>query len=216
MTKILIVDDHPMTRMGLENLVSQERKDAKIFMAETFHEIIDELLQNKMDLVILDLGIPGGKGIEMIQLLRRQQKGLRVLVCSGRDEFTCASECLNAGANGFISKRSPDEKVREAIVTVLSGKNYVSEAVKKKILNDFINNEVRSDNPIDSLTPREKEILDLLLEGKWTKEIGDMLRIQYSTVSTHKVRIFQKMNVENVLDLFRKVELYTGGTKVCL
>jgi two-component system invasion response regulator UvrY len=98
---------------------------------------------------------------------------------------------------------------------VLEGKKYVSQAVQQKILDSVLNGE-STKNPFESLSPRERQVLELLLTGKWTKEIADELNVKFSTVSTQKTKLFQKLNVENIVDLIRKVDIVTDQSRVNL
>ncbi|PWJ59383.1 DNA-binding NarL/FixJ family response regulator [Dyadobacter jejuensis] len=208
MTNVLIVDDQPITWLGMESIVGNVIKEAQFNFASTFDEAVEYCEQSAYDLILLDLSLPGGLGVEMIGKLRSIQKDVRILICSGRDEITNAPVYIHKGANGFVNKTAPNEQIEEAVRMVLADKRYVSAEVQRNILDRFVDGVAYPSNPIETLSPREREILDLLLAGKWTKEISDILGIKFSTVSTHKTRIFDKMQVDNILELSKKVELY--------
>lgn len=208
MKHILIVDDHFLVCIGLEILVKKVIKNCAVSLKTNFEEAIQAIRKQKMDLMILDLGIPGGKGPEMIRFFQAVQKDIRILICSGRDELTTAPACINEGAYGFLSKNAPDSEAEKAVDLIVNGKKYVSSAVQLKIIQNFMNRQQMNQNPLAMLSPREREVLDLLLEGRTSKYIGDALCIKFSTVSTHKMRIFHKLEVENNVDLFKKVGHY--------
>lgn len=213
MKNILIVEDHVLTTMGLGLLIKRVIPDSTIYSASSFEQSLEELRNNRMDLVILDLGVPGGRGPAMIGTMRHIQKEVRILVCSGRDEIITAPNMINAGANGFLSKSALNSEAEKALQMVMADKKYLSDAVKEIILDHFVNNQPLSQNPIDLLSPREKEIMDQMLQGKGNKEIASELNIKFPTVSTHKQRIFQKMDVENIVELMKKVAFLTDETK---
>ncbi|WP_025763394.1 response regulator [Dyadobacter tibetensis] len=211
MKNILLVDDQPLTWIGMENLAKKVIADAAFYFAPTFPDALQLLSDTKMDLVMLDLNLPGGQGVEMISQLRGVQKDVRILICTGREESTNAPVFIQKGANGFVNKTASNDEVEEAIRMVLSDKRYVSPHVQRHILERFVDGKTYPLNPVEQLSPREKEIMELLLKGKWTKEISDILGIKFSTVSTHKSRIFEKMEVDNILELSKRVEMFEGA-----
>lgn len=211
MKRFLIVEDQVLFRIGLEGTLRKMVAKSQIHCVDNFEDAVEVLSNNKVDLMILDLGIPGSPGSGMIQAFREMQKDLNILVCSGRDELSNAPMCISAGASGYLSKNASEEESFRAIEMVINKKKYASKVVEEKILNDFMHRKPQSTGIKEVLSPREREIMDLVLQGYSTKAIGSELRIKYSTVSTHKVRIFQKMNVKNVIDLFKKIESQFSG-----
>ncbi len=205
--KVLVVDDHHLTCLGIALMVEKVIQNPKLFFASSFDDAIGLLQTNKMDLVILDLGIPGGLGTAMIKAFRDQQPGTRILVCTGKDELLIAPLYIAAGVNGFLHKGSTDDEIKTAIRMVIEDKQFISASVQQKMFKDILEG-YQQKNPFDLLSAREKQVLRLLLAGKWTKEIADELNLKFSTVSTQKTRIFQKLAVENIVDLVRLVDSY--------
>lgn len=214
MQNILLLDDHPIIRKALEGTVRKVIGNCNVVHAGTFKEATTCIGNNGFDLIILDLSIPGGSGAGMIPVLNKLSGGAPILVCSGRDELNNAPHCISMGANGYIPKNALDEEVEAAIRVVLQNKKYLRPHVQAQIMDNFLHNRALLPNPMESLTPREKEVLDLLILGKWTKEIAKLLNLKFSTVSTHKSRILEKMGAENTVELYRKVEEYTNELKV--
>lgn len=142
----------------------------------------------------------------MIEAFIRVQKDIKILVCSGRDELHNAPICMRAGAYGFLSKNAPDDYGKMAVEMVLMGKKYISSSVQENVFNTYLFGQSIYINPLEALSPREKDVMNLLIKGKSNKEISNTLHIKHSTVSTHKLRIFQKMDVENNVELLRKIE----------
>lgn len=210
MKHILIVDDHPLIVMGMKMLVEGVIPDSQIYSAGTFPAALKTLGQQRIDLILLDLSIPGERGLEMIPMLRQLQSNVRILICSGRDEISNAPNFINKGANGFVQKSADHSQIEKALKMVMENKKYVSDNVQEQILANFIQNTPILSNPIELLTKQEKVVLNLLVRGRWTKEIAQELNLKCSTISTHKIHIFEKMQVQNIVELFKKVEHLTS------
>lgn len=212
MYHILIVDDHPMVSVGVQAIVRTVVENSTIAFAYTFQEGLDKLAETRADLMVLDLAIPGSRGAEMISAYRDVQPDLKILVFSGRDELTNAPICLHRGANGFLHKNSFDSEASKAIRTILENKKYVSPRLKDAMLHNLAEGKSMQSDPAASLTPREREVLGLLLTGKWLKSIAEELNVKISTVGTQKNRIFKKMEVDNIVDLAKKFWYLEGNT----
>ena len=206
MTTLLIVDDHPMVQLGLTYQIQKATPDYQLLLAATFNEMISSLKGTAVDLIILDLGIPGGLGVAMITEIRRIQQGAKILIYTSRDELTNGPVYLQAGANGFLHKVAPQPEINTAIKAILNGKKYVSMTLQTHLLNGYTNN--KPSNNYDALSPREKDILHYLMEGSAMKEIGARLKITQSTVSTYKERIMEKMQASNMVELYKKMHWY--------
>lgn len=211
MPKILIADDHPLTGLGLGALIKQQLPAVKLKYAYTFQQALDKLVQQPVDLLILDLQIPGGKGVEMIAMVRAIQQDARILIFSARDELINAPEYLQRGAEGFLHKTCEDADALKAVTTILAGRKYVSERVQEHMLHHS-SAQLCHNDPTDLLTSRERQVLGLLLSGKWLKEIASELGVEISTVGTQKNRILKKLKVDNLIDLARKIWLYEGSS----
>ena len=204
MYQILIIDDHPMVSIGVQAIVKTVIENAAIAFAYSFEDGLDVLAEKQVDLIILDLAIPGSRGPEMISAYRNVQPDVRILVFSGRDELANAPIYLHRGANGFLHKNSFDTEAAKAIRTVMENKKYVSPRLKEAMLANLMEGKPMQSDPVASLTPRDREVLSLLLTGKWLKSIADELNVKISTVGTQKNRIFKKLHVDNIVDLARK------------
>jgi two-component system invasion response regulator UvrY len=205
--KILIADDHSVVRMGMKFLLSSMYTRTDIEVAASFTEVLDLMSQNYFDLIVLDITIEKGANMEMVETIRKKQPNVFILIFSGLDENLYALRYLEAGANGFLSKNSSEEEHKMAIYSVLSSGKYISRKVQDRLLTSAF--ERKSLNPFDNLSSREMQIMLLLAQGKWTKEIATILNLKLSTISTFKARIFEKLEVNNSVDLFKKLELYT-------
>jgi two-component system, NarL family, invasion response regulator UvrY len=206
--KILIVEDHPLIQMGLKLLISESESKATIVQCDSFPEGMRLLDQEKFDLLILDIDIPGGENIKMMTMIRNKQPDIVILIHSGYDEQIYALPYIKAGANGFLSKQASHEEFKTALKAVMGKGKYVSYQVQQILLNTIReNNFGKVTNPITSLSPNEMRVMQLLTEGKWTKEIAAIMNVKENTVSTYKRRIFTKLDVVDSIELSKKVSL---------
>lgn len=206
MANVLIVDDHKITALGMGMIIKKIVPDAILHFSDTYLTARKALAKNPIDLIILDLSIPGSTGPDMVEELRSLRKDVKILIFSGRDELLNAPAYLQKGANGYLSKTSSSEETEAAIKAIVNGETYVSSKVREQVMKNYLDKRGAILNPIEILSAREKQVYDLLMAGKWTKEIADELNVKYSTVSTQKATIFQKFNVDNIVDLVRRTE----------
>lgn len=196
-----------MILLGLERAVSGIVGECRVFKSGTFYEAWEVIENHDLFLIILDLNIPGSSaGAQIISSIREVQKNAFIMIYSGRDEMLYAPLCLKSGANGFVHKTVAREELEEAIRTITSSHKYVSPRLKEEIIQEYLDGEPRiASTSLRTLSPREKEILEMMLSGLTTKEISNKLRLKYSTVSTHKERILSKMKADNIVDLVKKM-----------
>lgn len=210
MSRVLIIEDHELVAYTVANIVKDLYPGSTVSQAGTFLDGSQYLASGfSADLVILDMDIPGGDSYGMVGKLRAIQPEVRILIFTGYEEEKHALNFLSAGANGFLSKNAPMEQIGIAIKQVINGKKYMTEKVQQLVADSFFNkvsSKVMTVEPT-ALSPRETEVLDLLMEGKWVKEIALELNLKLTTVSTHKTRIFEKMKVNNIIELYKKARL---------
>ncbi len=198
-TKILIVDDHLVVRTGVSIILEESFKHIKLYTTEDYPDTIAFLKHNDVELIILDINMPGGKNKDMISEIKELKPDVKILIFSVYEEATHAYQYIMAGANGYLNKLSDKGKIILAVDSVLKTGTYYSPEIISTIINASINKE--SINPLDKLSKREMEICELLIEGNGNLEIANKLDIQLSTVSTHKNKIFTKLNVKNIVEL---------------
>ena len=199
MKKFLIVDDHVIVRSGMKLLLSEIYPQSEIYEASDGDGATKKLNEHQFDLIMLDIQMPKTDTIGLMEYISVRFPSAKVLVFSVSAENTYAKRFLKAGAFGFVSKESPLEEIIKAINLVLNNRKYISETLAYKIAEDSIAG--RTDNPFNKLSPREFEIVSLLLNGQTVSDISQTLNIQTSTVGTHKARLFEKLNVSNILEL---------------
>lgn len=208
--KFLCIEDHALIQIGLKMVLAECYPGVGITRAETFQIALTALEQERFDLAVLDIDIPGGENVRMMKIMREKQPGLPILVLSSFDEKVYALPYLQAGADGFISKQAPEEEFVSAVQAILDHGRYVSYDVQQIFLSSFtdISGRTTGGNPIVTLSPRERRVMQLMTEGKWTKEIAAIMNLKENTISTYKRRIYDKMEVKDPIELSKKIALF--------
>jgi len=196
--KILIVEDQVVVQMGLEILLEQSFDGLKVEFASNFASALEYLATELVDLIILDINIPGGENSKMIPKFRALQPEVKILIFTGLEHKIYAAHYLQAGADGFLSKIDDENQLLKIMSRMLSeGKYFQKEDIKDTLITDNFS----------ELTSSEQRVMYLLIQGKFTKEIASDLNLKVSTISTYKSRIFEKLSVQNVIELIKKVEI---------
>ncbi|MBI4326187.1 MAG: response regulator transcription factor [Chloroflexi bacterium] len=202
--RILIVDDHPIMRQGLAQLVNNEPDLAICGEAENAYQALEIIQDSPPDLALVDISLPGKNGLELIKDIQTLHPGLAVLVISMHDESLYAERVLRAGGRGYIMKQEGGEKLIQAIRQVLNGQIYVSERVSAKILEIFSGRRSEaSTSPIERLTDREFEVFQLIGLGRGSREIAQHLHMSIKTVDAHRAHIKQKLSLKDGTALVR-------------
>lgn len=207
--RVMIVDDHPMMRQGLAQLIDNE-PDLKVCAeADTAGQALNLVLSQKLDLVLLDISLPDKSGLELIKDILTQKPELPILVVSMHDETLYAERVLRAGARGYLMKQEGGKKVLEAIRQVLAGKVYVSEKIAVQILEAFSGRRAEAASPIERLSDREFEVFQLIGQGRTTREIAAHLSLSVKTVEVHRANIKLKLKLKTATDLVRYAVRWT-------
>ena len=201
MIRLAIADDHPVVREGLKRLISNNPDMQIVCEAVNSREIAPMLKENQVDILLLDISMPGGKFLDTLQRIRTRTPGVKVLVLSVHPEEKYALRTLKAGGCGYLTKdRSPEELVT-AIRRIYQGGKYISASLAEHLLNENIRG--AAETPLERLSNREYEILCMLGSGKRPNEIADELSISPKTVSAHRKHILQKLKLESTSELIR-------------
>ena len=201
MISILIADDHPIVRRGLKQIVQDEKDMKVVFEASNSEEVLLGLSEFKIDLVLLDISMPGKSGLDLLLDLKNQFNDLPVLILSAMPEEAYAKRVIKMGASGYIHKESTPELLIPAIRRVLKGKIYVSGKLADILASDLTKNETEILH--EQLSEREFEVLLLIGKAKTPSEIAGLLHLGVTTVSTYRARILEKMKMKNNSELIQ-------------
>ncbi|GLU51415.1 DNA-binding response regulator [Dyadobacter frigoris] len=207
MKNILIAEDHPLLIIGIESMLLECIPEATIFKAADFNRALNLLEKHTFDLLVMDINLPHGDKVGMIEAVRLKQPGILILVCSSYEEHLYALPFLKAGANGYISKTASSDEFKTAVEHVLNSKIYASPAVLNNMFGILFNTKGNDSSALDKLTVKEVEIAKLLTKGLSTKEIGEHINLSASSISTYKSKIFEKLGVNNIIELTTYLEL---------
>lgn len=206
--KLLIADDHKVIMIGTIEMLKCISPNLEIAMAFDFPQVLQKLKSEPFDLLVLDIRIPGGDNPTMIASVRKIKKDIKILVFSGLDESMYAYPYLQAGADGFLSKNATEEELRLAIEKITSGQKYLSNRMLQESINKLLNEHPGAENKLHLLSNRETQIVNLMMQGASTASIGHKLNLHTSTVSTHKMKIFGKLEVSNLVELIEYVKAF--------
>jgi DNA-binding NarL/FixJ family response regulator len=202
--KILLVDDHPIFRHGLAELLDAQTDLTVCGHADSAPGALEQMRQLKPDLAILDITLRGTNGIELVKLMKAEHPQLPVLVLSMHDESLYALRALRAGALGYVMKAEGVQHVLEAVRRVLEGKLFVSPKLGEKLIFKAIHSsESDSPSPIDRLSDRELEVLVMLGRGHSTRSIAKQINLSVKTVETHRAHIKEKLGFSDANEMVR-------------
>jgi DNA-binding NarL/FixJ family response regulator len=201
MIRIVVADDHTIVREGLKQLLSAASDLSVIGEAQNGHEVLERVRSLDFDVLLLDMSMPGKSGIELIKQVRAEKPKLRVLVLSMHEEEQYAVRAIKAGASGYLTKDSASAQLVSAIRKVAGGGAFITDSVAQQLALGAM---PQTEGPLHSaLSDREFQVFRELVSGKAVSDIAAELNLSVKTVSTHKARIMQKMNMSNPAELIR-------------
>jgi two-component system, NarL family, response regulator NreC len=201
--RVLLADDHNLVRGGLRLVVEQQPDLVVVAEAGDGRQAVSLASSLKPDIAVLDIGMPNLNGIEAAKQITEGQSGTSVVILSMYSDETYILRALKAGARGYLLKDSAEADLARAIRSVAEGKSFFSPTVSRVLLEDYIRKLQRTggESSYDLLTPREREVLQLIAEGKSNKEAADMLNLSVYTVETHRANLMEKLNLKGVPEL---------------
>lgn len=201
--RILLADDHKLFRLGLRQLIEQHREVEVVAEAATGLEAVALSKQFLPDVILLDISMPELNGIEAARRIHEEAVDVRVIIVSMHSDRRYVLEALRAGVRGYLLKDSAPEEIFQAIRKVLSGEFYLSPNINEQVISAFVKRSSESPSAFDILSGREREVLQLLAEGKSTKQIADLLNLSAKTVESHRAHIMEKLNLHSLPELTR-------------
>ncbi len=201
----MLVDDHPIVRHGLRQLIDQEDDMEVGAEAGDADSALREVELHQPDILIVDIHLGGTNGIDLIKNIRARIGNIPILVISLHEESLFAERALKAGANGYIMKRELTDKIMFALRKVLSGEMYVSDSILSKILHKVSVGGVReTKSDMDFLSDRELDVFRLIGQGYTTRQIADQLHLSIKTIETYRTRVKEKLNLQSTNELLMK------------
>jgi two-component system nitrate/nitrite response regulator NarL len=198
--KVLVADDHPVVRKGLQTFLSRQGHLRIVGEAADGDDALRKARALSPDVVLMDISMPGMNGLAVTEVLRKEAPEMKVLVLSVHTNKDYIFRVIQAGAHGYVSKEAPPEELLRAIESVAAGEPHFSEDIARAALNEFVSSGGKKE-PFAQLTSREREVLVQIAEGKSNKEIADRLGIGVRTIETHRERIMRRLSIHSVAGL---------------
>ena len=200
MIRVLLVDDHALFRTGLTSVLGEAGDIEVMGDVGSGEEAIDLLRNLAVDLVLMDVNMPGIGGIEATRKIVRHQPEVKIVAVTALSDDPFPNQLLDAGARGYISKGCPAEELFQAIRSVMAGDHYISTDVAQKLALGHVARQ-ESDSPLNKLSPREMQVMMMIVTGQGTQDISDALFLSPKTVSTYRHRLYEKVGVANDVEL---------------
>jgi DNA-binding NarL/FixJ family response regulator len=204
--KFLLADDHSIVRQGVEIVINDIVPNAEVYHTSSLQQIVGLVASRGIEIAIIDAHFPDGNSLHILSQMRNANPDIKILIFSGLEENVHALKFINSGANGYLSKLGEEEDLRQAISDIINDGKYIS-AVSQDLLAQFANNPGMV-NPLNVLTNRELQIAILYAEGYGNLEIANDLDIKQNTVSTIKKNIFNKLKIENLVELIDLIKTH--------
>jgi len=201
MIKVLIVDDHPVVRRGIRQILEDDPMTSLIDEASDGKELLIRMRNQIYDIILLDITLPGRSGLDLIGQIKKIQPSTAVLILSMHSEEMYAIKALRAGASGYISKSSIPDELMKALNKVLKGARYISTSMADRLTENLLSETGKSFQEL--LSPRESEVLSLIASGKTVSQIAKSLSLSPKTISTYRERLLEKLKLETTSDLIR-------------
>jgi two-component system, NarL family, invasion response regulator UvrY len=197
--KVMVADDHAVVRRGLRQILAETTDILVQGEAAAAPDVLTLVREQRWDVVILDIGLPGGNGIDLIGQIRRERAEARVLILTVHSEEQYAVRAIRAGAAGFLTKESAPEKLIDAVRKIASGGRFLSPELAETLAS-LVAGEATG-QPHDRLSDREFEVLKMLASGQTVSQVAQRLSLSVKTISTHRTRILKKMNMRSNAEL---------------
>jgi DNA-binding NarL/FixJ family response regulator len=214
-TRVLLADDHPIVRAGIRKLLEELPGVAVTGEASDGREAIDLIKALHPDVVLLDITMPGLNGLQALARMTRDFPHVRVIILSEKYEDEYIWQALKSGASGYLPKGAPPAELQAALKSVVGGEIYLSREISSRFLKKFPLQQIaRSRSPLDQLTSRQREILQLLTESHTTKDIASILKVSDKTVEYHRAKLMARLNIPDIPGLTRfamRTGLIRGG-----
>ncbi len=201
--RVLLADDHTLVRAGIRSLLETIPDVEVVAESGDGREALELIALHRPDLVLLDIGMPGLNGVEIARQCERVSPKTRVVMLSMYDDRTHVMQAIRAGATGYLLKGAAVAELPLAVKAVMAGETYLTPRVSRHVVDGFLQDERSDADPLTGLTQRQREILQLIAEGKSTKEIAGVLEVSVKTIETHRARLMERLGIHDVPGLVR-------------
>ena len=201
--ELLIADDHTLLRDAMRALLDSSDRIKVVAEANDGIEVMEQIKKYQPDIVLMDIGMPRMNGLDTTKLIRQNYPDTRVVILSMHANEEYVLQALRAGASGYLLKESRKQELLHAIETVASGGTYLSPKVSQHVIENYVQSVGAHKSPLEKLTPRQREILKLIAEGRTNKEIALMLDLSIKTVETHRTQLMERLDIHDVAGLVR-------------
>ncbi|MBP2616303.1 response regulator transcription factor [Chryseobacterium jejuense] len=205
-TIFLLADDHSIVRQGMEIVINDIAPNAKVYHTSSLQQAMELIETKGIEIAIIDAHFPEGNSLHILPQMKRANPDIKILIFTGLEEDLYALKFIKAGANGYLSKLSEEEEVREAVSQFIQKGEYFSDLTRNLLVQFIYNPNVIS--PLSHLTKRELQIAELYADGFGNLEIANNLNIKQNTVSTIKKNIFEKLKIENIVELIDLIKTH--------
>jgi DNA-binding NarL/FixJ family response regulator len=201
--RVLLTEDHWLVRASLKSLLSDFADIDVVAEASNGREALDLIAQHRPDIVLMDISMPGLNGLEATRRIVKEHPEVRVVVLSMHTGEDYVLQALRAGAAGYVLKGSPPHELELAIQSVARGEIFLSPAISKHVIDAYLTRTADKTSPLENLTPRQREILQLIAEGKSSKEIARLLDTSVKTIESHRASLMERLDIHDLAGLVR-------------
>ena len=202
--RVLLVDDHSLVRSGIRRLLEELPQVAVVGEADDGEKALEWVERDEPDVVLADISMPRMSGLELSSWLARTRPEVKCIILSMHDAEDYVLQALGAGARGYLLKRSATEEIALALRAVVAGEIYLSPGISRHMVNAYLKHPAGDAGGGERITPRQREVLKLVAQGKSSKEIAALLRISPRTVDAHRAQLMQRLNARDAIGLLRE------------
>jgi DNA-binding NarL/FixJ family response regulator len=201
--RIVLADDHALVRAGLRSLLEQVDDVTVVGEASDGLEALRAVEDLAPDVVVADVAMPGLNGIELIERLARERPGARVLIVSAHANEEYVLRAVRAGGAGYVLKDASPAELERAVRTIAAGDKYLSPAISGHVISAYLERVTEDEAPGPRLSPRQRQVLQMIAQGRSTKEIAGILSLSVKTIETHRAQIMERLDIHDVAGLVR-------------
>ena len=201
--RVLLADDHTLVRGGIRALLESIERVEVVAESEDGREALELIGKHRPDVALLDIGMPGLSGLEVARRAQKESPRTRVVILSMHADASYVTQALRAGVAGYLVKGAAVAELPLAIKTVMKGETYLTPKISRSVVEQFLDDGEQAEDPLSGLTARQREILQLIAEGRTTKEIAGVLDVSVKTVETHRARLMERLDIHDVPGLVR-------------